>query len=57
MPELRLPDASLESPSASPPVEIRGGTTPVVDIEDSYEHADEVSELTELVEELPVENR
>jgi hypothetical protein len=38
-------------------VEIRGGAAPVVDIENSYEHAEEVSELTELVEEPPVENR
>jgi hypothetical protein len=57
MPELRLPNASLESPSASPQVKIRGRTTLIVDIEDSYEHTDEVSELTELVEEPPVENR
>jgi hypothetical protein len=57
VPELDLPEASLESPLASPPVEIRGATEPIADLQDSYEHVEEILEPTELAEEPPVEIR
>ena len=57
VPELRLPAASCESPPASSPVEIRGGTEYVGDSDNSQDHVEEISEPTDIVEELPAEIR